>query len=136
MSRAAIALAGLFVASAAGTLGYRQGHTAGAASQVAQQDAKAVQQLSGLVASHSALVEQANTASALLRQSMAARATQDQRFSKEFRHALKLSASGRAGCRFDDDSVRQLSAARDRAAAAATGGSAATMPATPSASEH
>ena len=82
MSRAAIALAGLFVAMAAGALGYGRGHTAGAAAEVARQDAHAVQQLSGLMASHSALIEQAHTASAVLRKSMAARAVQDQRFSK------------------------------------------------------
>ena len=128
MSRAAIALGGLVVALAAGGLGYWRGHVDGAAAEVARSDAQTVQQLTGLIASHTTLIDQARTASAGLRKTMSARAAQDQQFSKEFRNALKASAAARAGCRFDDDSVRQLGAARDRAAAAATGGSAATVP--------
>lgn len=128
MSRAAIVLGGLVLALGAGALGYWRGQLDGNAAEVARQNANAVQQLTSLMTSHSALTEQAQTVSAGLRKTMAARAAQDQRFSKEFRDALKVSKAARAGCRFDDDSVRQLGAARDRAAAAATGGSAATVP--------
>jgi phage shock protein A len=123
-----MALGGLVVAMAAGALGYWRGHVDGAAGEVARQDAHAVQQLTGLIASHTTLIDQARTASAGLRKTMSARAAQDQQFSKEFRNALKASAAARAGCRFDDDSVRQLGAARDRAAAAAASGSAAVVP--------
>ena len=123
-----MALGGLVLALAAGGLGYWRGHVDGTAAEVARSDAQTVQQLNGLIASHTTLIDQARTASAGLRKTMSARAAQDQQFSKEFRDALKVSMAARAGCRFDDDSVRQLGAARDRAAAAATGGSAATVP--------
>ena len=116
-----IVLAGLLLTAAAGVVGYRHGRAAGLAAEVARQDAAAVQELTGLITSQRDLIGQANTASAGLRETMAARVVQDQRFSKEFRNALKLSAAARAGCRFDDDSVRQLGAARDRAAAATFG---------------
>ena len=131
MSRAALALAGVLVALAAVTGGYWRGHADGKAAEVARQDADTVQQLTKLITSQGELIDQANAASTDLRASLAARAAQDQRFSKEFRHALKLSATARAGCRFDDDSVRQLDAARERAAQAAAGGSAATVPGAP-----
>ena len=123
-----MALGGLVVAMAAGALGYWRGHVDGAAGEVARQDAHAVQQLTGLIASHTTLIDQARTASAGLRKTMSARAAQDQQFSKEFRDALKVSKAARAGCRFDDDSVRQLGAARERAAEAAAGGGAAAVP--------
>ncbi len=136
MSRAAIALGGLVVALAAGALGYWRGHVDGAAAEVARSDAQTVQQLTQLVDSHAELVDQASAASADLRLQMAARAAQEQRFSKDFRNALKTSNAARAGCRFDDDSVRQLGAARDRAAAAAASGSAATVPGATSAEQR
>lgn len=128
MSRAALALAGVLVALTAGAGGYWRGHADGKAAEVARQDAAAVRQLTQLITSQGELIDQANAASTGLRASLAARAAQDQRFSKEFRNALKLSAAGRAGCRFDDDSVRQLDAARERAAQAAASGSAAAVP--------
>ena len=95
-----MALGGLVVAMAAGALGYWRGHADGAAGEVARQDAHAVQQLTGLIASHTTLIDQARTASAGLRKTMSARAAQVQRFSKEFRDALKVSKAARAGCRF------------------------------------
>ena len=123
-----MALGGLVLALAAGGLGYWRGHVDGTAAEVARSDAQTVQQLNGLIASHTTLIDQARTASAGLRKTMSARAAQDQQFSKEFRDALKVSKAARAGCRFDDDSMRQLGAARDRAAAAAASGSAAVVP--------
>ena len=132
MSRTTLALIALVAGLAGAVGGYFYGHDQGATAEAAKRDGQAVQQLTGLIDSHQALIDQANTASAGLRQAQAARAAQDARFSREFRDALKTTAAARAGCRFDDDSVRQLGAARDRAAAAAgglpAGGSAATVP--------
>lgn len=129
MSRAAIALAGVVLALSTGGGGYLWGHAAGKAAEVARRDGQAVRQLGQLIDSQRGLVEQANAASARLRRAAATRATRDAVFGKEFRDALARTAGDRAGCRFDDDSVRQLGAARDRAAAAAAGGAAAELPA-------
>jgi hypothetical protein len=132
VSRTTLALIAL-VAGLAGALfgglgGYFYGHSQGVTAEAAKRDGQAVEQLSGLIGSHQALIQQAAATSVALRQAQTARAAQDTRFSQEFRNALKTSAAARAGCRFDDDSVRQLGAARDRAAAAAAGGSAAVVP--------
>jgi hypothetical protein len=128
VSRITLALIALVAGLAGAMGGYFYGHEQGTTSEAARRDGQALQQLTGLIDSHQALIDRATAASAALRQAQAARAAQDQRFSREFRDALKTSAAARAGCRFDDDSVRQLGAARDRAAAAAAGGSAATVP--------
>lgn len=115
------AMVGVLGALTAAAGGYAYGLSTGQTLERGKADADAVQQLTGLLTSHKDLIGQANTASANLRDGMAARSAQDQRFSKEFRYALKLSAAARAGCRFDDDSLQQLGAARDRAAAATFG---------------
>jgi len=128
VSRTTLALIALVAGLAGAVGGYFYGHDQGATAEAAKRDGQAVQQLTGLIDSHQALIDQANTASASLRQAQTARIAADMQFSKEFRHALKTTAGDRAGCRFDDDIVRQLAAARDRAAAAAAGGSAATVP--------
>ncbi|MBL8370038.1 MAG: hypothetical protein JNK28_01465 [Burkholderiaceae bacterium] len=132
MSRPALLLLALVAGLAGAMGGYFYGHAQGATAEAARRDGQALQQLTGLIGSHQALIEQAAATSDALRQAQVARAAQDARFSREFRDALKTSAAARAGCRFDDDSVRQLGAARDRAAAATSGlpagGSAATVP--------
>lgn len=134
MSRITLALIAISAALVGVVGGYFYGHAQGATAESAKRDGQAVQQLTGLITSHQALIKQAAATSGALRQAQAARAAQDMQFSKEFRHALKTSAAARAGCRFDDDIVRQLGAARDRAAAATSGlpsgGSAATVPGT------
>jgi len=133
MSRITLALIALVAGLAGAVGGYFYGHSQGGTAEAAKRDGQAVQQLTGLIDSHQALIDQAAATSASLRQAQAARAAQDARFSREFRDALKTTAAARAGCRFDDDSVRQLGAARDRAAAATlglpSGGSTATVPA-------
>lgn len=128
MGRTQIALAGLVLALAAGGGGYWWGHRSGVAAEVARRDAGTVQLVTAQLQAHQSLVDDANAASAALRGAMAQRAASDRRFAKEFRDALKKTAADRGGCRFDDDSVRQLGAARERAAAAAAGSAAAAVP--------
>lgn len=130
MSRAVIALAGLVLALAAGGGGYWWGHSAGKAGEVARRDADTVKQVTAQLEAHAGLIDDANAASAALRGAMARRSAADRKASKEFQDALKKSAGDRAGCRFDDDSVRQLGAARERAAQAAAGGGDAAVPST------
>ncbi|GAA5784686.1 hypothetical protein [Chitiniphilus shinanonensis] len=68
------------------------------------------------------LIDDANQASTALREAAAARARVDDQTTQELRRALAKTAATRLGCRFDDDVMRQLEAARDRAAAAAAHG--------------
>ncbi|AVO33656.1 hypothetical protein [Ottowia oryzae] len=128
MSRAVIALGGLLLALGAGAGGYWWGHGNGKAAEVARRDADTVAKVTAQLEAHQGLIDDANAASAALRGAAATRAANDRKFSKEFRDALKNTAGDRAGCRFDDDSVRQLGAARERAAQAAAGGLTATVP--------
>ena len=128
MSRAVIALAGLVLALSAGAGGYWWGHGNGKAAEVARRDADTVAKVTAQLEAHQGLIDDANAASAALRGAAAIRAATDRKFSKEFRDALKNTAGDRAGCRFDDDSVRHLGAARERAAEAAASGLAAAVP--------
>ncbi|MDR2155917.1 MAG: hypothetical protein LBE78_12995 [Burkholderiaceae bacterium] len=116
-------LLGMVVAalvSAAG--GYAVGQADGLAKQQARQDAQAVADLSGIIGSHTALIEQANAASTAMRQTMSLREAADRKTSQEIRHALASTAASRVGCSFPADVMRQLQAARERAAEAAAGG--------------
>jgi len=129
MKIAAWLLAVLVSALAAAAGGYWRGHADGWAAREGRQAVDTVQQLSGVLEKHRNLIDDSNTASANLRKAMGARAAEDRKFSREFHDALKQTAAARAGCRFDDNIVRQLDAARERAAQAAAGGNAATVPA-------
>ena len=68
------------------------------------------------------LTAAANTASQALGQTISARQQADAKTTREIRNVLNSTASQRAGCLFDADSMRQLDAARERAATAATSG--------------
>lgn len=76
------------------------------------------------------LTASANRASRELAKAIQARHQADQQSTREIRHALALTVGTRADCVFDDDSMRQLTAARDRATAAAAAGVNGTVPAT------
>jgi len=116
-------VAGLLLAlAAAAGAGYWRGHAAGQAAQQARQDHQAVAELTGIIESHTQLVEQSQAASRAMRQATARREAADQKTTEELRHALAATADSRTGCVFDDGVLRQLQAARDRAAAAAAGG--------------
>ncbi len=128
MSRATLALLALLVGLGGALGGFFYGRAQGVQAEAARRDGQALQQMERLIESHRGLIDEANAASGALREAQAQRAAQDQRFSREFRNALRFSAANRAGCRFDDDSVRQLESARERAAAAAAGGGAAVVP--------
>lgn len=128
MSGPAIALGAVLVSVLASLGSYVGGYRNGIAAEKSSRAEQSVQTLSQLIGAHQTLIEQTAAASGQLHSAMALRAQQDQNFVKDFRHALKTTSAARAGCRFDDDSVRRLLAARDRAGAAATGGSVAAMP--------
>jgi hypothetical protein len=108
------------LASLAG--GYWYGRLDGAAASQAAQDHQTVAELSDIVTSHKALIEQSNKASQAMRQAATRREAADRKSTQELRDALAITAPARAECVFDAGVMRQLSAARDRAAAAAAGG--------------
>ena len=125
MSAAKVALIALVVCLAAAVGGFFYGKHQGALAESAKRDGKAVADLTQLITSHQGLIGQANRASLALRAVVAARLEADNKFLQEFKDALKPTADSRAGCVFPADVMRQLTAARDRAAKAAASGSAA-----------
>ena len=122
MSRSGIALIALLVALASALAGFVYGTQQGVAKQTAKQDQQAVKNLSSLINSHQALITQAATASKDMRAALSLRAAQDAQTNKDFKNALNATADSRAGCVFPADVMRQLAAASERAAQAATGG--------------
>lgn len=129
MSRAKIALIALVLSLAAAVAGFFYGKHQGALAESAKRDGKAVAQLEQLITSHKGLIGQSNRASLALRAVVAARLEADNKFLQEFKDALKPTADSRAGCVFPPDVMRQLNAARDRAAKAAASGIAGSVPA-------
>ena len=122
MNRAAVALAALLLSLMAAAGGYFYGHQQGALSESAKRDSQTVQSLTSLIDAHKDLIAQASKASLSMRQALARRALLDTTTTKEFKDALNATADSRAGCVFDAGVMRQLSAARDRAAQAAASG--------------
>lgn len=122
MSRTGIALLALLLAAAGAALGYWQGRSAGAQAAEAKHDAKAVKDMTALLTSYSALVQQTGVASASLRRAIAAREEADEATTQELKDVLANTADTRADCRNDAGVMRQLEAARTRATRAATGG--------------
>jgi hypothetical protein len=130
VSRVTLVLAALVLAAASGGGSYVWGRAAGRAAEKARQDADMVRQLGAEIDAQRGLIRAANDASAGLRNAQAALQAQERQHQQEFHHDLKNSAADRAGCRFHDGIVRHLAAARERAAHAAAGGGAATVPGT------
>ena len=129
MSAAKVALIALVLCLAAAVAGFFYGKHQGALAESAKRDGKAVADLTQLITSHQGLIGQANRASLALRAVVAARLEADNKFLQEFKDALKPTADSRAGCVFPPDVMRQLAAARDRAAKAAASGVAGGVPA-------
>jgi len=132
MSRYLVAGA-LVIAAALGlrwVLGYVEnaGHQQGKLEAQLACSGAQTQQLQDLISSTEGLAEQAHVASTALNLSISARQKADANTTKELTDALALTAAERAHCRFDDDSMRHTTAARDRAAEAAAGGLGGALP--------
>lgn len=115
-------LAIVVCAGLAGWLGYQKGHESGTLEVRAEVDSQAVEDLNTIIQSHKDLVEEANQASLDLQAASARRARYDDNTTEELRNVLAETAGLRADVRFAAGVMRQLEAARDRAAAAAAGG--------------
>lgn len=134
MSRPTLLLLALAAAFAGATGGFYFGVADGRARQAGEQAAETVQSLTDVIDAHKGLVADANAASRAMRQALAARAQADLKSTRELKDALARTASSRTGCVFDDGVMRQLDAARERAAAAAAGGIRPALPAASAAS--
>jgi hypothetical protein len=128
MSRVSIALLALVIGLAGAVGGFFYGHHTGEVAEAAKRDGQAVKDLTGLIDSHKDLIKTAGAASKAMRGAIAQRAAQDAQTTKEFKDALTVTADSRAGCVFPDDVMRQLAAARERAAEAAAFGVRGAMP--------
>lgn len=130
MSRSAIALGFILAVIAACVGGYGFGHTEGKAAQVADYNAKAVKQLGDQLTAHDDLVKRSTVANQALRATIQLRKKANQQTSEVLIHELNSTADSRAGCVFPPGVMRELSAARDRAAEATSGGVSGAVPRT------
>ena len=102
--------------------GYQLGFAEGQAKSQSSCHSAQLQELHAVLDTTASLTAAANTASQALGQTISARQQADAKTTREIRNALNSTASQRAGCLFDADSMRQLAAARERAATSAAGG--------------
>ncbi|MBI1626966.1 hypothetical protein [Comamonas suwonensis] len=129
MSRAAIALSLLLTSLVSSAGGVLWGQHSERKTQQAAQDSKTLQQLTDTLTANVDLAKRSTEASQTLRTATARlQQAQTQNF-KDFRHELQSTATDRAGCVFPAGVMRGISAARDRAAAAASHGIVNPMPA-------
>ena len=130
MSRATIILGAVLAVVAAAATGYGFGHADGKAAQIADHNAEALRQVRDQLTAHDGLVKRSIIANKALRDAMQQRKKGDQQSSEVLTHELNSTADSRAGCVFPSGVMRELSAARDRAAEAAASGISGTLPAT------
>lgn len=136
MNRITLILAAILVTMGAWLMGqghgYAKGLERGKLETTAKHDSDLVEQLSTTIKASTDLTTNANTASQTLRQSVSNFQSQYQPVIKEFSDALSETAPSRTGCVFSSGVMRQLSAAQQRAATAASkglpGSSAAAVP--------
>lgn len=102
--------------------GYKQGVSEARIACSQGKTQQAADALNQFIAGTKALTVQANAASQQLALQIAARAEADGQSTQEIRDALKKTASSRVNCVFDANVMRQLTAAQQRAATAATNG--------------
>ena len=114
----AVAVSLLTIRAFAYADGYRQGVLVASA----KHDASLVTSLQQVITASTELTQQANASSQQLRQAVVSFEAQYQPVIKEFNDALTESASSRAGCVFSPGVMRQLQAAQQRAATAASKG--------------
>jgi hypothetical protein len=123
MTNSSAAMCFLLAALSAGAIGgYFVGRVQGAAAERSTQNAQTVADLNNIIDASNALINDSNAASKRMREALALRSIHDSKTTQEIKNALAKTAGSRADCRFDDDIMRNLAEARDRAAAAAAGG--------------
>lgn len=122
MSPAAIALSLLLTGLAGSAGGLLWGQRIERQAQLAAQNANTLEQLQSTLTANSDLVKRSTEASQTIRTATARLQQAQTQNLKDFRHELQSTATDRAGCVFPAGVMRGISAARDRAAAAAAHG--------------
>lgn len=110
------------VAVACYQLGKRDGRTAVSLETSQATATAAVKTLTEFADGTRTLIGSVNKASERLAQQINARQEADEQSTEAIRDTLKKTAANRVNCVFDADVMRQLAAARERAATAATAG--------------
>lgn len=118
----ALLLAWLLSAAGAGFAGWLYGRTQAKAAAVQACQQADINALQAVIDQVDVLGKQARAENLILSKTIADRKKADEQTTKDFKHALSLTASQRVECVFDDNSVQQLGKAADRADAAAAGG--------------
>lgn len=119
---AGVILAAMLIAIVGISGGYYTGYSQGVTDERGRQDAKTVQDLTSTLGAYATLIADSNAASSAMRTALATRSALDAKTTKDLKNALAKTTVSRADCRFDDDVMRQLAAARDRAAVTAASG--------------
>lgn len=122
--------AALLLSLASIAIAYAVGRSQGIDAERGKHNAKTVDDLTALLDAHSKLIADSHAASKAMRIALAARSALDAKATKDLKNALTKTAADRADCRFDDDSMRHLTEAWQRAATAAASGIRKPLPAT------
>ena len=131
MKSLALTFRGLVIAAiVGGGAGYLYGRHEGSQLERARIDAQSVRELTDLIESHKGLIAESAAAGKGMRQALVSRRAQDQAATKELRNVLAETADRRVDCVFEPRVMRELEAARERAAQAAAGGVLGAVPAT------
>ena len=131
MKSLALTFRGLVIAAiVGGGAGYLYGRHEGSQLERARIDAQSVRELTDLIESHKGLIAESASAGKGMRQALVSRRAQDQAATKELRNVLAETADRRVDCVFEPRVMRELEAARERAAQAAAGGVLGAVPAT------
>ncbi|WP_218241532.1 hypothetical protein [Comamonas fluminis] len=129
MSRAAIALSLLLACLVGAAGGVLWGQHSERQAQQADQNSKALQQLTSTLTASADLAKRSTEASQAIRKATASLQLAQAQNIKDFRHELQSTATDRVGCVFPAGVMRSISAARDSAATAAAHGVVDTVPA-------
>lgn len=129
MSPAAIALSLLLTGLAGAAGGTFWGKHTERQAQQAKQDADTVVDLKAVLDANADLVKRSAEASRSIRQAIDRLSSINTKTTKGISDELQATADSRAGCVFPAGVMRELAAARDRAADAATNGIVHTVPA-------
>ena len=132
MAKSEIALAILVWTLATAFSAFLYGKSTQADIDAAQANAQTVSALTTIISNSATLAADAAKASQAMRRLVAERSKADQQSTQELKDALIKTAGNRVDCRFDAGVMQQLSAARERAADAATGGLRHAVPSTES----
>lgn len=107
---------------------YLHGHDTGFSAAESKHQKADIAALNGVIANTEKLTKAADAASLAINKSIVDRQAADRKTTQDFKHALSTTAHLRVSCVFDNNIMRQLSEAADRADQATTSGIVGAMP--------